>query len=89
MRLLLIDNYDSFTYNLYQYLSELGASVQVRRNDAVTADEVADLSLDGLVISPGPGTPREAGVCNELIDRGQSLTRCGGKKSASDLCWQP
>ena len=67
--LLLIDNYDSFTYNLYQYCSELGASVEVRRNDAVCAEDVDRLAPDGLVISPGPGTPHDAGISNELIER--------------------
>jgi anthranilate synthase/aminodeoxychorismate synthase-like glutamine amidotransferase len=68
-RVLLVDNYDSFTYNLYQYLSELGAAVDVRRNDAVSAADVVQLAPDGLVLSPGPCTPREAGVSNELIGR--------------------
>lgn len=68
-RLLLIDNYDSFSYNLYQYLCELGAEVNVRRNDALSADEVAELAPDGLVLSPGPGTPRDAGICNDLVER--------------------
>ena len=68
-RLLMIDNYDSFTYNLVQYLGELGAEVQVRRNDAVTLDEVAAMQPDGVVISPGPCTPREAGVSVPLIQR--------------------
>jgi anthranilate synthase/aminodeoxychorismate synthase-like glutamine amidotransferase len=77
-RLLLIDNYDSFTYNLYQYLCELGAEVEVRRNDAVSPAEVGELSLGGLVLSPGPGTPDDAGVCNDLIERlGQSLPILG------------
>ena len=67
--ILLIDNYDSFTYNLYQYLCELGARVEVARNDEVTVDQVRALSPDGLVISPGPCTPREAGVSLELIRR--------------------
>lgn len=65
--ILLIDNYDSFTYNLYQYLTELGADVLVRRNDAVTVADAAALSPDGIVISPGPCTPREAGVSVPLI----------------------
>jgi len=64
---LLIDNYDSFTYNLYQYLSELGARVTVRRNDAITVQQARDLAPDFIVISPGPGTPRDAGVSIELI----------------------
>jgi anthranilate synthase/aminodeoxychorismate synthase-like glutamine amidotransferase len=68
-RLLMIDNYDSFTYNLVQYLGELGAQVEVRRNDAVTLDEVAALRPDGVVISPGPCTPREAGVSVPLVQR--------------------
>ena len=67
--LLLIDNYDSFTYNLAQYLGELGAEVRVERNDAVTVDEVARLSPERIVISPGPCTPNEAGISLELIAR--------------------
>lgn len=67
--LLLIDNYDSFTYNLYQYLSELGAQVEVRRNDAVTLDEVEEMQPDHLVISPGPCTPHEAGLSCAIIER--------------------
>jgi len=69
VRLLMIDNYDSFTYNLVQYLGELGAAVDVRRNDAITLDEVAALRPDGVVISPGPCTPREAGISVPLIQR--------------------
>jgi anthranilate synthase component 2 len=65
----MLDNYDSFTYNLVQYLSELGAEVVVRRNDAVTVDEVAALHPDAIVISPGPCTPREAGISVPLIQR--------------------
>ncbi|HWP64307.1 MAG TPA: aminodeoxychorismate/anthranilate synthase component II [Candidatus Limnocylindria bacterium] len=68
-RLLMIDNYDSFTYNLVQYLGELGAEVDVRRNDAVTLDEIDALGVDGIVISPGPKTPREAGVSVPVIQR--------------------
>jgi anthranilate synthase component II len=68
-RVLMIDNYDSFTYNLVQYLAELGAEVTVRRNDAITLDEVAAMAPDGVVISPGPCTPREAGVSVPLIQR--------------------
>ena len=68
-RILMIDNYDSFTYNLVQYLAELGADVDVRRNDAVTLDEVAALAPDGIVISPGPCTPREAGISVPLVQR--------------------
>lgn len=60
--ILLIDNYDSFTYNLYQYLSELGANVEVVRNDEVTVEDIEARQPDKIVISPGPCTPREAGV---------------------------
>ena len=65
--ILMIDNYDSFTYNLVQYLGELGVSVETVRNDAVTVQEIADLSPSGIVISPGPCTPNEAGVSVELV----------------------
>ena len=68
-RLLMIDNYDSFTYNLVQYLAELGADVEVRRNDAVGLDDVQARAPDGIVISPGPCTPREAGVSVPVIQR--------------------
>ncbi len=67
--ILLIDNYDSFTYNLYQYLSELGETVEVLRNDAITTDEVAEMAPDSIVISPGPCTPVEAGISCEAIER--------------------
>lgn len=65
--ILLLDNYDSFTYNLYQYLAELGAEVDVRRNDEVSVAQVEALAPSHIVISPGPCTPREAGVSNALI----------------------
>ena len=64
---LVIDNYDSFTYNLVQYLGELGAEVQVMRNDAVSVDDVAAAKADGIVISPGPGRPEDAGVTMSVI----------------------
>lgn len=67
--LLMIDNYDSFTYNLVQYLGELGADVRVYRNDRISADEIARLKPDHIVISPGPCTPNEAGVSLETIRR--------------------
>ncbi|WP_395457987.1 anthranilate synthase component II [Azospirillum melinis] len=66
--LLLIDNYDSFTYNLVHYLGELGADVQVRRNDALTVEEAMALRPDGIVLSPGPCDPDRAGICLALID---------------------
>ena len=67
--ILVLDNYDSFTYNLVQYLGTLGADVTVRRNDAVTAKELAALKPDGLVISPGPGEPKDAGISEAAIRR--------------------
>lgn len=66
-RLFMLDNYDSFTYNLVQYLTELGASVEVARNDAVTPDAVMAAGFDGIVISPGPGVPSRAGISEELV----------------------
>jgi len=65
MNLAVIDNYDSFTYNLVQYLAELGAEPRVFRNDEVTVQELG--SFDGIVISPGPGAPSDAGVSTEAI----------------------
>ncbi|MFZ8978324.1 MAG: aminodeoxychorismate/anthranilate synthase component II [Candidatus Nanopelagicales bacterium] len=64
-RILVIDNYDSFVFNLVQYLGQLGVEVDVRRNDAVTIDEAR--TYDGILISPGPGTPQDAGVCLEIV----------------------
>ena len=67
--LLLIDNYDSFTYNLVHYLGELGAEVTIHRNDAISADEGLALKPDGIVLSPGPRDPDQAGICLELIEK--------------------
>ena len=67
--ILLIDNYDSFTYNLYQYLCELGAEVQVERNDQITLDEIEKLQPERIVVSPGPCTPKEAGISVKAILR--------------------
>ncbi len=64
---LLIDNYDSFTYNLYHFLGELGATVDVRRNDAVTVDDALAMQPEGIIISPGPCTPNEAGISLSLV----------------------
>jgi len=66
---LLVDNYDSFTYNLYQYLGELGARLRVVRNDELTAEAALALAPDRIVISPGPGTPDQAGVTLDLVRR--------------------
>lgn len=66
-KILVIDNYDSFTYNLVQYLGEMGAKVEVRRNDTLTVADVARMSPEKIVISPGPGTPDDAGITLDLI----------------------
>ena len=66
-RIVVIDNYDSFVYILVQYLGELGAEPVVHRHDAITADAIGDLAPDGILISPGPGTPDEAGVSNDVL----------------------
>jgi anthranilate synthase/aminodeoxychorismate synthase-like glutamine amidotransferase len=76
--ILLIDNYDSFTYNLYHYLGELGAQVIVFRNDKITLEKIASLRPQKIVISPGPCTPREAGISCEVIRRfGQDIPILG------------
>jgi anthranilate synthase/aminodeoxychorismate synthase-like glutamine amidotransferase len=67
--LLVIDNYDSFTYNLVQYFGELGADLLVKRNDEITPDEIAALQPERICISPGPCTPNEAGISNEVVRR--------------------
>ena len=64
-RILVVDNYDSFVFNLVQYLAQLGAEVDVRRNDEVTTDEAG--AYDGVLLSPGPGTPEDAGVCIDMV----------------------
>lgn len=65
--LLLIDNYDSFTYNLFHYFSEIGAEVEVRRNDALSAQDALAMKPSGIVLSPGPCSPNEAGICLDVI----------------------
>ena len=67
--IVLIDNYDSFTFNLVHYLGELGAEVAVHRNDKVSADEVIGADPDAIVLSPGPCTPNEAGICLDLVEK--------------------
>jgi anthranilate synthase component 2 len=67
MKIILLDNYDSFTYNLLHYIGELGADVTVYRNDKIGVKELMALKPDGIVISPGPGTPQQSGICLELI----------------------
>jgi anthranilate synthase component 2 len=74
---LLIDNYDSFTYNLWHYLGELGAEVVVRRNDAMTVEAALALRPQGIVISPGPSDPDRAGICLDLVRRAGTLPILG------------
>jgi len=78
--LLMIDNYDSFTYNLVQYLGELGAEVQVYRNDRISIEDIARLAPDHIVISPGPCTPNEAGISIDVI------REFGGKLPLLGVC---
>jgi para-aminobenzoate synthetase component 2 len=66
-RILVIDNYDSFVFNLVQYLEQLGAECTVRRNDAITLDEVGAMAPDGILLSPGPGVPADAGISEDLV----------------------
>lgn len=66
--LLVIDNYDSFTYNLVQYLGELGERIEVRRNDEVTVEQIEAMKPDRILISPGPGTPTDAGIAMKVIE---------------------
>ena len=66
---LIIDNYDSFTYNLVQYLGELGADIEVRRNDQTSVEEIERMAPEKIVVSPGPKTPSEAGICLEVIQK--------------------
>ncbi len=65
--ILMIDNYDSFTYNLYQYIGSIRPDIKVIRNDAMTVDELRELPVDHIVISPGPGRPEDAGICMDVI----------------------
>lgn len=76
----MIDNYDSFTYNLVQYLGELGEDIRVFRNDRITIEEIERLNPDRIVISPGPCTPREAGISVEVI------TRFAGRRPLLGVC---
>ena len=73
---LLIDNYDSFTYNLYQFMSELGAEVVVRRNDEVSAEDCVAMAPDRMVISPGPSTPADAASPRMLCAHSRARPRC-------------
>jgi anthranilate synthase/aminodeoxychorismate synthase-like glutamine amidotransferase len=76
--LLVIDNYDSFTYNLVQYFGELGAAIEIHRNDKITVDEIKDLAPEKICISPGPCTPNEAGIsCDVIRELGPSIPLLG------------
>jgi para-aminobenzoate synthetase component 2 len=79
-RILVVDNYDSFVYNIVQYLSQLGAEVEVRRNDDPTLTPLDPAGFDGLLLSPGPGTPEEAGACISLV------RQCAGKLPIFGVC---
>jgi anthranilate synthase component 2 len=80
MRILLIDNYDSFTWNLVHLIGGLGAEVEVRRNDAIALDEALGNGHDAIVLSPGPRTPNEAGICLDLVREG------AGQKPIFGVC---
>ena len=67
--ILLIDNYDSFVYNLVRYFEELGEEIKVVRNDKITIKEIKEMNIDGIVISPGPKSPKEAGISMEIISK--------------------
>ncbi|MFO0389081.1 MAG: anthranilate synthase component II [Alphaproteobacteria bacterium] len=73
MKIILLDNYDSFTYNLLHYIGELKADVTVYRNDTITADALIAKKPDGIVISPGPGNPAESGICLELVKKASGI----------------
>ncbi|WP_010234742.1 anthranilate synthase component II [Clostridium arbusti] len=67
--ILIIDNYDSFTYNLYQYIGEIYTDIKVVRNDEIKAEDIERMDVEGIILSPGPGTPEKAGICVEVIKR--------------------
>ena len=72
-----IDNYDSFTFNVFHYLSEIGAKIKVFRNDKISSEEVLEMNPQGIVLSPGPKTPNEAGICLDLINKNKKLPMLG------------
>ena len=78
--ILLIDNYDSFTYNLYQFIGTFNNDIKVVRNDKITIEEIEDLNPESIVISPGPKSPKEAGICLEVI------RHFAGKKPMLGIC---
>jgi anthranilate synthase component 2 len=88
--ILLVDNYDSFTWNLYQAMAGLGVEVRVARNDALSVDEALALAPAGIVLSPGPGRPAQAGICPELLQRAPESTAllgvCLGHQGLVESC---
>ena len=90
MPILVIDNYDSFTYNLVQYIGQCGAEVVVRRNDEVSLDEIERLQPEGILLSPGPCTPTESGVCLPILERylgaGGFRTKAGDPTPLFGVC---
>jgi para-aminobenzoate synthetase component 2 len=88
-RILVIDNYDSFVFNLVQYLEQLGATCEVWRNDAITIDEVAESAPDGILLSPGPGVPADAGISEDLVrwavNRTPLLGVCLGHQAIAEV----
>ena len=80
MMVFVLDNYDSFTYNLVQYMGELGAEMTIRRNDEITAEEVAAMRPDRILISPGPCTPQEAGISIDLLKHFAESQKAGGRR---------
>jgi len=78
-RVLVIDNYDSFTFNLVQYLGELGAETRVVKNDEITAEDALRSGSDGLLLSPGPCTPNEAGICLDVVAKLQAAAKNGAR----------
>jgi anthranilate synthase/aminodeoxychorismate synthase-like glutamine amidotransferase len=90
MSILVIDNYDSFTYNLVQYLGQCGADVKVRRNDEITISEIHALHPDGVMLSPGPCTPKESGICLDLLrtylEEGGFLNLAGNPAPLFGVC---
>lgn len=86
--ILLIDNYDSFTYNLYQQIANLGKDVKVVRNDALSVDDIRDMDVEAIILSPGPGTPKDAGITVDVIknyyDKIPILGICLGHQSIGE-----
>ena len=80
--ILVVDNYDSFTYNLVQYLGQCGADIVVRRNDEISLDEIVSLRPDGIMLSPGPCTPRESGICLSILNAALRPTTVRGMQLA-------